>query len=322
MGNTQKPVIINIIGSGRSGSTVLDKALGGHPQHFSLGEICNFHQELTANSLCGCGQWIHDCPFWNRIYPEINAQFGIDVLAEPAKFNLIYEHSLSKQGRGSNLKNSLLRVLGLKRENDPKVLAWAERTRFLYNRVLAHTGAKVLVDSTKSAGRLLAMRHLLPEFDIRAVHLVRDGRAQITSSKSTTYTVEVPVGDGTYEKRTFPMERSKSSTELIDEWYRVNRRMRMLSRVSSGFLTVKHEDFTANPEKELARIAHFAGTSYDPNMLNLARKDAHMVCGNSSRLNAKEIKASPETWRTELPAELLQQFEQKAGKLNRAFGYR
>jgi len=38
--------IVFIVGSGHSGSTILDRLSGHHSQAFSIGEIVNFHYEL------------------------------------------------------------------------------------------------------------------------------------------------------------------------------------------------------------------------------------------------------------------------------------
>ena len=61
--------IVYIAGLGHSGSTILDMALGAHPNILGLGEIYavfnnSNHSILFNNSTCSCGKKAKDCTFW------------------------------------------------------------------------------------------------------------------------------------------------------------------------------------------------------------------------------------------------------------------
>jgi len=63
--------IIYIAGLGHSGSTVLDMALGAHPEIVGLGEIYAVlnhkdHLNLFEKSTCSCGKKGNDCDFWKE----------------------------------------------------------------------------------------------------------------------------------------------------------------------------------------------------------------------------------------------------------------
>jgi hypothetical protein len=55
--------LINIYGTARSGSTMLDLILGNDPKGFSLGEVANWFYPWRTHHFdikCGCG--IYPCP--------------------------------------------------------------------------------------------------------------------------------------------------------------------------------------------------------------------------------------------------------------------
>ncbi len=63
--------IVYIAGLGHSGSTILDMALGSHPNMIGLGEIyavfnSKNYNNLFENSTCSCGEKGKDCSFWKN----------------------------------------------------------------------------------------------------------------------------------------------------------------------------------------------------------------------------------------------------------------
>src|SRR5215472_10332799 len=59
------PTVIYIAGSGRSGSTLLERALGELPGVVNVGELMDlFRRTVAHGERCGCGQSFADCPFW------------------------------------------------------------------------------------------------------------------------------------------------------------------------------------------------------------------------------------------------------------------
>ena len=60
--------VLYIAGSGRSGSTILDRILGQLDGFFSVGELCNlWDRGLLAHRKCGCGVPVDQCPTWTGI---------------------------------------------------------------------------------------------------------------------------------------------------------------------------------------------------------------------------------------------------------------
>ena len=59
------PIVIYIAGSGRSGSTMLERVLGEMPGFVNVGELIDlFRRTAPRGERCGCGLAFADCPFW------------------------------------------------------------------------------------------------------------------------------------------------------------------------------------------------------------------------------------------------------------------
>ena len=60
--------VLYIAGDGRSGSTLLNIALGNHDQVLAMGELCNVHRfVLGQENWCSCGLPVSDCDFWQSV---------------------------------------------------------------------------------------------------------------------------------------------------------------------------------------------------------------------------------------------------------------
>lgn len=66
-----RPSVIYILGSGHSGSTILQYLLAGQPNVLGLGEVKNLidlegHGIQNASGFCSCGSSIEDCRIWGK----------------------------------------------------------------------------------------------------------------------------------------------------------------------------------------------------------------------------------------------------------------
>ncbi|MCZ3387336.1 MAG: sulfotransferase, partial [Actinomycetia bacterium] len=63
--------IVYIGGQGRSGTTLLERALGELPGVVSLGETVHlWDRGLRDDELCGCTEPFGSCPFWRSVGDE------------------------------------------------------------------------------------------------------------------------------------------------------------------------------------------------------------------------------------------------------------
>jgi hypothetical protein len=318
--------IIMIVGAGRSGSTLLDKALGSHSQCFSLGEIINLNLELKrAHSvLCGCSSLLADCPFWANVLESITSEIGTNIFENPHAFRLDFDVDPGERSsRGNHMGRTILMLAKLKKYRYAALREPLLNTSRLYDEIIKKTGADILIDSSKNLVRALAIESALFQYQVKFVHLVRDGRAVLHSTQKGFYTVEVL---DKKEKKTVEKtckDEIVNPETAINRWRKDNLKALFALKLfrNQNSIMVRFEDLADFPEVILGKICRFIGVPFERDMLKLDRKANHMICGNASRINARRIEKPQEKWRTELDGELLKMFDKKAGILNRYLGY-
>lgn len=321
-----KPLIVFIISSAFSGSTLLDKTLGNHSQCFSLGELDKLPAELTSeNNPCGCTRALVRCPFWKEINRHFSEQQGFDFIREPEKLRLMpYFTDNDGQKKHSRALQRFLFYLPLLSYGKKNFQQMLSQHGALYEALFQTSEHPVLIDSGKGLLRAVLLKKHLKNYRVRFIHLVRNGMGVLHSSRKTeVYDTLLDEASGKLIRQP-RIRQAPPPQEMIRQWKWGNLTSRFLLKVfyrkSSFFL--RHEDFTANPEKQLKTLGTFLGIPYEAQWSNLEKNTHHMVNGNSSRFFATEIVSSDNNWQQKLPADLLQLFRQKAGSTNRFFGYR
>jgi hypothetical protein len=161
--------VIYIAGYGRSGSTVLDRAIGRHDGFVSLGEAWKFWSHAAyADQYCGCGRRFSQCELWLRVR-EIDPSLFDRAQAER------FYHLHEREFRTVRMLRLLSRH-GRENISDAFPAEYTDAVGRLYRAVQEASGAQVLVDSSKNPvyGYLLAG---VEGIDVAMVHLVRDPRA-------------------------------------------------------------------------------------------------------------------------------------------------
>jgi hypothetical protein len=156
--------VVCLIGTSRSGSTVLQAALAQFQDVTALGEVKRLNALAARGALCGCGAKIADCDVWG---PQI-ADFV------PAK-----------GGRLRMLGNALAIAAGA-----PLFPAEARAAGSLSRMLQAinrKTPSRVYVDSSKDPDQLLLYAGR-PDITVIPVHIVRDPRDVAQSADRRTGT--------------------------------------------------------------------------------------------------------------------------------------
>ncbi len=168
------------------------------------------------------------------------------------------------------------------------------------------SGARVVVDSSKLA---LHLKFLLKSdrLKIKALNLIRDGRAVVTSM----------LGHG-FQRAT----RAETIAGAANEWKRTNEASEcVLSALpASQSMTFQYEELCRQPEATLRNICKFLGMDTQQINLDFRSKTQH-VLGNDMRLKSGSDIRLDERWRTTLTQEDLAVFDQVAGEMNRKYGY-
>lgn len=309
-GEGSPPVrVVYILGSGRSGSTVLDTVLGHHAEVVGVGELGGMHRAVQVNNeYCACGCRGQACPFWTAVLKHWEAAVGPARAAAYRRLQQRFER---------------LGIAALVRLNAARFAptrAWRRYlhlTHELYRAIAAVSGRKVVVDSSKNPLRAAVLAHI-PELDLRLVHLVRDGRAVAWSVKKPLSKNE---SGGVHQS--LP---GRPAWRTIGYWVAVNLLAEQVKRRAGVRSTlIRYEDFVADPRSTLDRIGACCGLD-----LRTVAADVlggrplpvgHTIAGNRLRM-AGSVRLQPDwEWMEKLPAVDRSTCWRLAGRMLRYYGY-
>jgi hypothetical protein len=318
--------IIFVIGAGHSGSTVLAKTLNAHSKVFALCEIGNFHVDIQSKiAQCGCGVFLRDCPFWDDIDQILKKRLNFGIKEHPNRFRIS-----RVEGKNSLFDRIVFRLsriaaifIGIRSKY---ICSRLENIKILFDIVINETKSPCLVDTSKSAKRayLLKKYFIKNGYNVKIVHLVRDGRAVMYSYLKGYYNVKLKNSKtGREEMKTFYSEKNRTPEEVVSLWKAANFEAEIYHNILSknNYNLLRYEDFTGSPEIILQEILPTLGLEYEKEMLDLNRYDNHMVSGNASRINATRIQKPINSWAEKLTEDEISYFNKKAGRMNKKYGY-
>jgi hypothetical protein len=298
--------VIYIVGSVRSGSTLLDLLLGSQPEILSTGELARISKYYEPPGYrCSCGKGASECPFWSV------------VLADFERGTPLRE--LHRGWRRFEGFRAFPRAWWESKTDAAALRAHVTRLGEMVRAIARASGKSTIIDSSKDPVRGFLYSFLpASEFEVQYIHLIRDGRGFVWSVTAR------PDGAGLGRKA----KRGRPASIRTIEWAATNLLASMLfSRRRSSYLKLRYEDFVADPPAALARIGAFLHIDLSPIAEDVRQGRAipvagHVVGGNRLRFNtAITIRADTE-WEQRLPARLDWTFWALAGWLALAYGYR
>ena len=303
--------LVYIASPGHTGSTILDLLLGEHPEIVSLGEV-QLIDRWTADPerSCTCGAHVLDCPFWGDVQNLIRDMLGRQG-CELADLRLEVRKPKDELHRRGVAVRDVTKLLGSRR-------LWAAAVRrdadcaqedatnldaaAVYEAACQSTGARFVVDSSKSPGTLKNRTFAFGD-RFKIIWQTRDGRAVCASQ----------------------MRRDGCSMDVAaHDWRRrvLNLRLAMLSIPRRAVLRVDYADLCRDPLAELSRVGTFMGTSVPFEHAKLRKNEAHNIGGNALRYRRDETSVKfDEKWRSQLSDADLRTFSKVTGPLNRMLGY-
>jgi len=286
----ERPVVVYIGGSGRSGSTLLERLLGAVPGVAALGEVVHLPERgLVLGHRCACGEPLASCPFWAPVGQE--AFGGWDQVDGRAWRDL--QHRVDRNRHIPQL------AVPASRRFRADLATHVDRLARLYRAAARVSGASVLVDSSKHASTAFALRHL-PGPDVRVVHLVRDSRGVAYSWTKEMARPEVDDGVA------MPTYTPASSAAW---WDAFNVLLTALGATGPDILRLRYEDVLEDPSAALRAVLAPTGLALEPGWDAFlgpegARLGAsHSVAGNPMRFRTGTIPLRrDDAWRQALPA--------------------
>jgi len=279
----QNYTLLYILGSGRCGSTLLDLLLNGHSQILGLGEVMIlnkiFKPLLTPDPMTVKFSEFY-IPFWQEVKRRYESTSG-------APFDQI------------NLSHPRWRTIPLWHAEEFE--RWAKSNEALLSCIQEFSGARILTDASKFSQRLYLL-HRSGLFNIKVIHLVRDGRA-VTNSYIQRYATFTGGLRGW-------MTTALSSIYLRRKFKRTD------------WLQIKYEEFVTKPDDTLKDICTFLGIGVEPGILAY-RTSPYFGIGGNPLVKKREDEniLLDERWRRELGLKHRVIFELTAGWLNRLYGY-
>jgi hypothetical protein len=331
--HTETPVrVLQITGTARSGSTILDVVLGNHPDIESVGEVMELIRtgwvgreslrgidpKRLSRPICTCGKRLdvlyvgapeEACPFWARVRSEWVERADPESVETYPKLQNDFE-----------LKRRWPRLLNERRSPSAQFRSYAGLTRAFFESIRATSGKPVVVDSSKSPVRAFA-HSLVPGIDLYLVHLVRDSRGVITSRRKI---LKKDIRSGImWDHEGRPAWKTIvhwTVRNLAAEW--------VCARLGPGkTVRLRHEDFVADPEGALGRIGSLLGLD----LTELARAASsgapmaagHNVGGNRTKKSGTvTLRPDAQEWRTALSPTEQRLAWMLTGWLMRRYGYK
>jgi len=301
--------VIYITGYGRSGSTLLDIALGSHPQIFGAGELTALARHVWGNGeYCACGARVRECAFWR---PIVERWLGETADQEQALLDI------------ADRQRRLEGLMSWRRRVGKRIVPWRaghlEQIGALYGGIAEQLGVDdaIIVDSSKLPGRGFVLARA-PDVELYVVHLVRDARGVAWSlSKPHRRSIEEGVQHDL---------RPKPAAYVALRWSIVNLAAELLRFCvpRERGMRLRYEDFVADPAAALKHIANMCGAEWNDAADNAARSPldpGHQVAGSRHRTSsALQIRADEE-WRLNMPDGKFRLVTVLSAALLRRYGY-
>ncbi|MAF66049.1 MAG: hypothetical protein CMJ84_10395 [Planctomycetes bacterium] len=286
--------ILVIIGNSRSGSTVLQHLLALQSGVAAVGELRRFGDLARAGEVCACGEVLSACPFWCAVCADRPPERRVTLAPRV----------------GLRWHVGVLRTLAALRNGSPPAgrrfrardHAAAEECIDLHRRVAAVTGAVLSVDSSKEPDHYLHLSVSFPG-QVDPLFLHRDGRGIVWSKVKRA---------------------GLSVKEAIDGYVWMERLVERVRRASArgSSADLRYEDLCRSPRVHLERIL----APYEVDVASVDLSDLgperHDVGGSPHFAGTVPSSVRlDECWRDEMPADVLAEFERRAGAFNRRRGY-
>lgn len=297
----QESQLVYILGAGHSGSTLLNLLLNGHSQILGLNEIQQIGKYMGRKSRDNRLQ----TDFWQDVKQryELTTKEPFTSVSQIhwKKAPIWHKTDLKQWTNEPNFLTYLAAWKTLRHCQAQDFAQWSQYNYSLFSCIVEKSGKKILIDSSKHWQRL----YLLQKsglFNIKVIHLVRDGRAVVNSYLRKFDDFNVGLRRWTH--------RTVSAFFLQPEFER------------SHWVQLHYEDLATQPDTILNNLCNFLYVDYEPQMLHYRQNAAVGMRGNDrvDRCQDETI-VLDERWKWELSRLNLVRFSLLGGWLNTYYGY-
>ncbi len=263
MGIDEPIRVLYIMGTARSGSTILEILLAHGERCLGVGELTAIVQDgFIENKPCSCGAPFDKCTFWGKVKEKL--ALSPETLQEWAEL----QHKVEWH------TGFLRQCFGLLSAHEWE--RYCEYNRKLLQALREISGAAIIVDSSKYAGRALALSRM-NGVDLRVICLTRSPEGLMTS----------------FQKPNKDEQRPKKPWAVFRYYVfvMISLRVAMWKLREERIYTLDFEELLANPVGQIARLATWASMDQGGTQRRLNEREyfdvGHLVTGNRLRRTGK-----------------------------------
>lgn len=290
------PIILYIVGVGRSGSTLLDRLLGSIEGFHSCGEVFElWRRVINHKAPCSCGQYAEECPFWSAVLKKTLWNTENDLRTRIQDFAGQFYSTITKRNLG-NLLFPRLRSRDFRR----RIANIEGVIQRLYQAIAELSGARVIVDSSKSPYYAWLLSEI-GAIDLYLVHIVRDSRAVVYSHIRRRFVPEIG-----YTTTRNPL--------LIALACNLHNFLAERLQAKHRYVRIRYEDLATHPRETILYIVETLGLvekagldktklfTYFSGENQVVLERGHLIAGNAMRFKHGRIQIKLDTeWTNSLP---------------------
>lgn len=269
------PKIIYIMGTGRSGTTILEILLANNPGMTGVGEVKYiFRDGFQRDQPCACGRSGRQCELWSSVLSR-TGWTSADWSKLDATIGDLESHA--------HFPSTFLGAFSAKKRE-----LYREANRQLFESVAVARQCRVVVDSSKHAGRALLLARLFPR-SVKVLCITRSADGIIAA----------------FQKKNDREQRPKPPLAVAAYYIYVLFCMRLVRwRLKERAFAIRFEELNRDPAAVVRRIEEWSGFSFPATLAKLAADEAfevgHIVTGNRIRKKGR-VKFEPSAAKAQPP---------------------
>lgn len=285
------PTVLFLAGSGRSGSTLVERMLGQIPGFVNVGEVIDlFRRVYLGDELCGCGTRFSQCAFWREVGDRAFDGWNTELVAEVAGLQ-------ARVARQRYIPHHLSPRKRARFRSDAEV--YRQRYVELYQAISATAGARIVVDASKWPAQAMALSR--SSLDLRVIQVVRDVRGVAWSmNKRDLIRPHATIGREVMFRQ--------GIVTAATRWTLCQAEVDAVRLTGTPVAVLSYEDLATNARSAVATVLELLSLHVDDaDLSHLRRHEAdlgssHGLSGNPSRFTAGVTPLRiDEEWRDKMP---------------------
>jgi len=252
------PSVLYFMGTARSGSTILEILLANGVGVFGAGELTSLIQDgFCENKPCACGEDCHQCAVWGKVLQSLDMTGDEYVEWAALQKKMDWHDGFIRQ------------IFSVVSERDKK--SYRDFNMRLLMAIQQVTGCKVILDSSKYAGRALALARIL-NMNLKVICLTRSPAGLMSS----------------FQKPNMDEQQPKSTVAAMIYYVVTLALLRVATVLLRGRVhQLSYEAMLSAPDESLKQLEKWAGVDLTDSRKRLQANQGfsvgHIVTGNRLR---------------------------------------